>query len=523
MALLIRCAAIATIAIGVGCARFDPSETIQLVPSAELEAAEVETLRQAAACWNLRFGTRFEVVREPTSAQTVDVAYNPFACWAADGTYSFDQRAHIDVCPAEHSNEPDAVPRDLRLFMILAHELGHAAGIRIHSSDPYAVMGSFFGLPDHGFKEMFQDDDARLLREATGFVGAPDCEGQAVIRADPETGIACGCFFDSDVLQVDGGVAAYDAARGSMLVYDHTGKTWTWDGAVWTHLTPPVSPPPRGASAMAYDPVRERVVMFGGVMWLSTLGFGKLADTWEWDGATWVEVSPQSSPSAGSAQMMAYDPNRQRIVMFGGVDFKDEGSDEVWEYDGTTWTRGSPAQSPPGRYNGAFGFDPVRRTMVLFGGVDDEGVLSDQWEWDGTNWSTISLDVVPPPRYGAAAGPGVDGRLTIAGGYGPREEAYAMRDDLWEWDGTAWTAARYDFGPTARSGAAFGFDTARDRVVVIGNFYWLKNKEVWEWDGTSWFAAGYRECGNRVIEDNETCDDGNLARDDGCSEHCRLE
>ena len=75
MELLIRLSVVVTCVGCVACARFDPDETIQLVPAAEWSVADVEALRQAAACWNLRFGTRFEVVREPTAAQTVDVAF----------------------------------------------------------------------------------------------------------------------------------------------------------------------------------------------------------------------------------------------------------------------------------------------------------------------------------------------------------------------------------------------------------------------------------------------------------------
>ncbi len=56
--------------------------------------------------------------------------------------------------------------------------------------------------------------------------------------------------------------------------------TWSWDGSAWTQLD--VSgPTPRGHHAMAGDPVRKRVVLFGGSV-QSNLG-----DTWEWDGEQW--------------------------------------------------------------------------------------------------------------------------------------------------------------------------------------------------------------------------------------------
>ena len=64
---------------------------------------------------------------------------------------------------------------------------------------------------------------------------------------------------------------------------------------------------------MAYDSQRGRVVLFGGYG-----DSGGLADTWEWDGSTWVERTPATSPPARSGHAMAYDSQRGRVVLFGG-------------------------------------------------------------------------------------------------------------------------------------------------------------------------------------------------------------
>ena len=41
-------------------------------------------------------------------------------------------------------------------------------------------------------------------------------------------------------------------------------------------------------------------------------------------------------------------------------------------------------------------FDPTRSLVLLFGG-DDGAFLNDLWEWDGTTW-TASPVAGPPPR-----------------------------------------------------------------------------------------------------------------------------
>jgi hypothetical protein len=63
---------------------------------------------------------------------------------------------------------------------------------------------------------------------------------------------------------------------------------------------------------VAFDPARRRLVLFGG--WR----FGALADTWEWDGASWVQQSPVASPPAVDGPTMAFDGARQRVATFTG-------------------------------------------------------------------------------------------------------------------------------------------------------------------------------------------------------------
>jgi hypothetical protein len=40
--------------------------------------------------------------------------------------------------------------------------------------------------------------------------------------------------------------------------------TWTWDGTTWTQQHPATSPPARGQAAMACDAATGTAVLFGG-------------------------------------------------------------------------------------------------------------------------------------------------------------------------------------------------------------------------------------------------------------------
>jgi hypothetical protein len=75
-------------------------------------------------------------------------------------------------------------------------------------------------------------------------------------------------------------------------------------------------PGPRELHALAYDPGRDRVVLFGGTA--TPVGIG-LADTWEWDGNAWSQKVPPTSPPARIGHAMAYDLAGGRVVMFGGI------------------------------------------------------------------------------------------------------------------------------------------------------------------------------------------------------------
>jgi hypothetical protein len=54
-------------------------------------------------------------------------------------------------------------------------------------------------------------------------------------------------------------------------------------------------------------------VLFGGAS-----GGGSLADTWEFDGANWSQVTTTVAPSARSGHVLAYDGARDRMVVCGG-------------------------------------------------------------------------------------------------------------------------------------------------------------------------------------------------------------
>lgn len=92
------------------------------------------------------------------------------------------------------------------------------------------------------------------------------------------------------------------------------GDTWGWDGEGWTELAQEnPSPSPRGDVNMVYDSQRDRLVLFGG-----TTESGAVAETWEFDGAEWLQITrlPSGQPPINQGGSMVYDEARKRAVMF---------------------------------------------------------------------------------------------------------------------------------------------------------------------------------------------------------------
>ncbi len=154
--------------------------------------------------------------------------------------------------------------------------------------------------------------------------------------------------------------------------------------------------------------------------------------TWLWDGSPTVSAPSQNNfypwdgtsapalPTGLAGATMVYDPNRQVVVLFGGIPGQayenatfSGGSypsyagvvDHVWEWDGNNanpWVQrcgfdcvGSSCtctRGPAARTMHRAVFDQARAMMVIYGGLDgliNNQSLADTWGWDGNDWQLI--------------------------------------------------------------------------------------------------------------------------------------
>jgi hypothetical protein len=112
-----------------------------------------------------------------------------------------------------------------------------------------------------------------------------------------------------------------------------------------------------------------------------------LADTWEWDGSTWAEVTPaQGNPPACGFHAMTYVTDEERVVLFGGTDTLPPFTGgamfgDLWQWDGVQWSKISTAgPAPEGRVGLGLTYDQKGKRLLLYGGSNSTELLGDLWQ-----------------------------------------------------------------------------------------------------------------------------------------------
>jgi len=282
---------------------------------------------------------------------------------------------------------------------------------------------------------------------------------------------------------------AYDSVRDQVVLFGGRGEslgeglndTWLWSETGWRKVETEVSPPPLRYACMAFDARRGVAVLFGG--W----GEGNIAqsDTWEFDGQSWklVDVG-DNRPPARFLSAMAYDSGQGRIVLFGGRDARRRFLDDLWVYDGKGWTE-VPAKGPYGRGGHAMTYNPSRGTVVVMGGFTT-AALNDAWEFDGAMWTQLPTSRVPARHIFALAYDSDRDRLVLFGGAGRG----AQLNDTWFWADDQWVRGP-SAGPIARSYVS-GVYRPGSGFLIFGGLSGGQRGEqrvlndMWRYDGQRW-------------------------------------
>jgi len=322
--------------------------------------------------------------------------------------------------------------------------------------------------------------------------------------------------------------AAYDSYRNRITTFGgnaggRSNEVLEYNGFAWTPLCDTGAcaasrPSPRWDSEMVYDSARRKFVLFGG-----TPVSGVVRETWEFDGSLWTQrctAAPCNTtmPSLRSGMAMAYDAARAKTVLFGGS----AGSQETWEWDGATglWAQvctAAPCSStlPTARADAKMTFDPDRGRIVMFGGHPPGVVtsaLGDTWEYTGTAWIQVAT-TGPSGRYNVGiAYDSVRKKTVLFGG----ELNLAPYADTWEWDGATWTRTSTS-GPPARTRMVFEYDAGRRRVVAFGGYGATEFGDTWEYYTRGGACSVGGDCATGFCVDGVCCEQVSCSTCQACN------
>lgn len=338
---------------------------------------------------------------------------------------------------------------------------------------------------------------ALLLCTRPTEAGTPSPDGRWVMVTQPRSQTFGTLVLDAARRRLIEFGGETDLALNTTRVFplDASSPAWSMLGTA-----PGPMPGPRLFSSAVLDPIRDRMIVHGGFVVQGSSSI-VLSDTWVLDlgGTPTWSMLPTSSPGPqvyNAAAMV--DPVRDRMLLFGGVG--PGSSTQVWSYDlatGTGWSvLPTSGVAPSIRQAHAIVYDPVRDRMLVVGGLPsvlpaalDVYALS----LSGTpTWTVLApTGTAPAGRFGhAVAYDDAADRLLVFGGY-----TGAFTQDTWQLSlaGTpAWSPLSPSLKPSARFYARGAFDPVSDRFLMTGGYDGTRTLLGGVWalqpDGSTWTA-----------------------------------
>ena len=313
-------------------------------------------------------------------------------------------------------------------------------------------------------------------------------------QPSPRTWVRSAYDASTGLTVLFGGQSPFDT--GTQFTYD-SNETFLWNGGRWIQQHTTVTPPRRSLHEMVYDSARQRIVLFGGRFQkpTETTDYGFLNDTWAFKNNNWTQIETAAAPSPRYFPAMAYDPVRDRIILHGGSisDFETgevTNYHDTWEFDGTNWTKvGTDDQikvnKPLMEYHSA------RREVILLGQDDAFKVLMYRYKPDTHAWEEITFtgDAKKPDCVNDAGL--VDqtqrGKLLLLSGICPTTTD--PFDQTWEWNGSKWTENEKAADPARIIGEAVSYDQRQMETVAFGGTSMFDSRpqsSLFLYDGLTW-------------------------------------
>jgi Galactose oxidase, central domain len=155
----------------------------------------------------------------------------------------------------------------------------------------------------------------------------------------------------------------------------------------WSDLGPAHAPPPVVGGSLAYDPVNDEIVLFGGGHVAESAPGGRIVGytgTWvyRFQDKDWHRLQLDLQPPPRMNMRAVYDSKNQVLVLFGG-DAQSHYLADTWLYDlkSRTWRESKASTGPEARAGHFTVYDPETGWVIIGGGYNSED-LTDMWAYD---------------------------------------------------------------------------------------------------------------------------------------------
>lgn len=183
----------------------------------------------------------------------------------------------------------------------------------------------------------------------------------------------------------------------------------------WSDLAPVHRPPPVLGGSLAYDPLHDEIVLFGGGHVAERAPDGRIVGhtgTWVYRirQNDWQQLPLNSQPPPRMNTRMVCDTRNEVLVLFGG-DGQSRYLADTWLFDLKTraWRPSKAPGGPPARAGHFTVYDPQTGWVIIGGGYNRKD-LTDMWAYDDAEdrWRSlagevptgfyISADIAPEKR-----------------------------------------------------------------------------------------------------------------------------
>jgi hypothetical protein len=273
----------------------------------------------------------------------------------------------------------------------------------------------------------------------------------------------------------DGAVFVYsDASKLSLLSGGFARKdTWTFDGSRWAERHSTNEPSARSGALAAYDPVGRQVIMFGG--W-PCWGCDRLTETWSWTDGEWQQLQPAKSPTSTTYLWndLLFDPVKNRLTLFGSHvqlnSAQPTSVPDTWVWENSTWTEVQSSEAGP--FSGCHrilytdsGAGAIKSVAFSQTASESPCLSPVAQSWNGSNWTGNQPVHWAPPTasFRNAFFPPKQYLLTVGG-----DSCLGQANETWTWDGAVWNLLHPKTNPPPRDTTYLAYAGAEFKIVMFG-------------------------------------------------------